>query len=245
MTTKESYLKRYLESNYQEKKKRRLKKRSNLAVYDDDADWQSFTPSAKDKNQSEIEENDPDEAPVVADIKDDTIRKWQPVSSVGCEYQREEPQICVRKQKRKRMDSPDLSPKRKNEGSTMQPKYKDCGNVDISPLRQVRSSSSDLSPQRGESLNGKERQGTVSPMLQSSSEDHSLLSVMSKPSEVKVTVQHRKPLHHQHPDDTVCNHHTKTIYRDREGHKIDPELQTIEKKRSKQEDEEFILWGRG
>ena len=301
MTTRESYLKRYLKSSYQEKNKKRLKKRSNLAVYDDDIDWKSFASSAEDKNQSEVEENDPDEAPIIAEIKDDTIRKWQPVSSVGHKHKSDELPAHVCEQKRKRMDSPDLSPRRKKERST------------ISPIRQVRSSSSDLSPQRGENLSEMERQGTINPVLQSRqrtrqghkkrrpyspdlvsslnsdkhrilddhyprghqiehnsdidgnaqgfncsvsitiSEDQSLprnsksmpLSMMGKPRQMKVTAQDNESLHHQYADVTVYDYRTKTIYRDREGRKIDPKLQALEKEKKEQEDENFILWGRG
>ena len=292
MTTRESYLKRYLENSYQQKNKKRLKKRSNLAVYDDDVDLKSFIPSTEDKNQSEV---DPDEAPIIAEIKDDTIRKWQPVSSVGHERKRDILQVRVNKQKRKRMDSPDLSPKRKKDQST------------VSPTRQVRSSSSDLSPQRGENLSEKERQGTINPVLQSkrrtrqghkkrrpyspdlvsplnwdkhrilddhsprghqfkhhsdidgsdeatqgfncsvsitTSEDQSL-GMMGKPRQMKVTAQDDELLHHQCADVIVCDYHTKTIYRDREGHEIDPKLQALEKEKKEQEDKNFVLWGRG
>lgn len=143
MTTGVSYLKRYLEGSCREKNKKRLKKRSNLAVYDDDVDWKYSITSTQDKNKSEVEENDPDEAPTIAGIKDDTVTKWQPVTSVGDEH----------KQKRKRMDSPDLSPKRKKERGAN------------TPIRKARSSSSDLSPQR-EQLRGKERRRSVSPVIQ-------------------------------------------------------------------------------
>jgi hypothetical protein len=274
MTTRESYLKRYLESSYREKNKKRLKKRTNLAVYDDDIDWKSFT-SSQDKYQSEIEGNDIDEAPVIAEIKDDTIKKWQPVTNVEDE----------RKQKRKRMDSPDLSPKRKKEHSAS------------SPLCTTRSSSSDLSPQREETRSGEGKHRIVSPILQNRQrtrqgrspylvnpdkqrvlDDHSPrgqqfehtsnidgsnkasqrincsygVTVSEVPGnmplnetkESKTIAQCSESLYHQYADVTVDDYHAKTIYRDKEGHKIDPKLLAREKEK-KEKDEEFILWGRG
>lgn len=283
MTTRESYLKRYIESNNRERNKKRRKKRSNLAVYDDDNDWKSVVTSTQ-RNLSEVEEGDPDEAPIIAEIKDDTIRKWQPLVSVRND----------RKQKRERKDSPDLSPKRKKEYSAN------------SPIRMVGSSSSDLSPQREQNLSGEERRRTMSPVLQRKErtkqgykkrrpyspdmviakkldkhrflDDHSpsgqqfehasdiddfkgtqgfLRSVsvtdQSRPKsmptrEMKVTSQEFESLQHQNADLTVYGYHTKTIYRDKEGHKINPQVQALEKEEKKQlqkEDEKFILWGKG
>ena len=258
---------RCVKSSSREKKKKRLKKRANLAVYDDDIDWRW--------NQSEVEENDPDEAPVIAEILDDTIKKWQPVTSIRDEG----------KQKRKRMDSPDLSPTRKKE---------------YSPLCKTRSSSSDLSPQRGENLSGEGKRETVSSTLQNrqqtrhghrpylvcpdkhrSWDDHSPrgqqlehtcnvdgsnkssqrincsfnVTVSEEPSniplretkKIKVSAKDSKSLHHQYADVTVYDFHTETVHRDKEGHKIDPKLQACEKERKERfnQDEKFIIWERG
>ena len=253
MAAREDYLKRYFESSFRKKNKKRLKKRSNLAVYDDDIDWRW--------KQSEVEENDPDEAPVIAEIQDDTINKWQPVTSIRDEG----------KQKRKRMDSPDLSPKRKQERSS---------------LCRTRSSSSDLSPQRGEILSREGKHRIVSSTLQNRQQtrrghspclnDHSprgqhlehgsnkssqgsncsfSVTVSKEPSnvplretkEIKMTAKDSESLHHKYADVTAYDFHTETIYRDKEGHKIDPKLQACEKERKERfkQDEKFISWKRG
>lgn len=143
MTTKAEYLKRYLESTSDKKRKKRLKKRSNLAVHDDDVDWRSLAPANKDDNHSGKEDNDPDEAPLIAEFKDDSVKKWQPLLSTRAtafENKSEDSngswkEIDV---KRDRMDSLDLSP----------PRMTRLSDEDLSPPRQKRSSSSDLSPPR-------------------------------------------------------------------------------------------------
>ena len=300
-TLKKSYLKKYLENSGEKKKKRRIKKRSNLAVHDDDIDWQSLTP--QDENQSDVEENDPDEAPIIAEIKDDSVRRWQPVSSIGYERKRD------KLQKRKRMDSPHVS----REATRTRPRWEHVDD-DVSPLRYMRSSSSDLSPQRGESVNGNEKKGTVSPVVQRRQQvradykrrrppspslssnklckqDSSIGRISTLPQQIEHTSRidirdqvtqeyncsvnvidseenqslprsgegillHMKAVtsktahdkHHQDLDVPVYDHH-ETIYRDKEGHKIDLKLQAFEKEQRERsmhdEDEKFILWGRG
>lgn len=162
MTSKADYLKKYFsEGTSDKKKKKRLKKKANFAVHDDDVDWRSLTPVHRDGNHSDVEEHDPDEAPLVAAFKDDSVRKWQPVSNTGttsndksddCSSPRrtlaERKQICP--QRKKRMDSPDLSPPRRKEYGDVPARWED----DLSPPRQGRSSSSDLSPPRGDRQGG-------------------------------------------------------------------------------------------
>ena len=130
-STKAEYLKRYLEGTGEKKKKKRVKKRINLAVHDDDVDWRTLMPVSVEGDQSDSDENDPDDAPLIAEFKDESVRKWQPLSNTN--IMEEEKKGSVRK---RRMDSPDMSPPRR--------KVSD----DLSPPRQRRSLSSDLSPPR-------------------------------------------------------------------------------------------------
>ena len=76
MSSKLEYLKRYEENNFIIKKKKRIKKCTNMTILDDDvATWEDVQGS----KESNID--DPEDAPVVAEVQDDSIIKWQPLSS--------------------------------------------------------------------------------------------------------------------------------------------------------------------
>lgn len=70
MYSKLEYLKRYGKTT---KRKREKEKKSNLFVVDDDINW---------KLTANLEEglDDSDEGPVVAEVQDESIVKWQPLS---------------------------------------------------------------------------------------------------------------------------------------------------------------------
>ena len=118
MSSKADYLKKYLssgdtvESKKESKRRRKIKKRANLAIHDDDVDWRSLVP--QDQPESE-EEDGEDEAPQVAEFKDDSIRKvvqWQPVDS-GRALSEDDDLSPPRLPGGRRLDSPDLSPPRR------------------------------------------------------------------------------------------------------------------------------------
>ena len=295
-----------MENCGEKKKKRRRKKKSNLAVHDDDINWQSLAPLTRYENQSDLEESD-DETPIIAGIKDDSVKRWQPVSSIGCDSKGDKLHLHV--PKRKRVDSTDLSPERRNDCATLSMRVH--VDDDVRPL--VRSSSNS-SPERKEIVGRKERRGTASLVVQRQetkegckrrrpcsplkrefglciiSDDfspprrqriehrsriHGIDKVMqgyncsdtitnsevtqsllgnSEGKSLHVKAQTQKTLQdkqlavHQEVNTIMCDHHIETIYRDREGHKIDPTLQEIEKEQKETkyiENEKFMLWGRG
>ncbi len=132
-SSKADYLKKYQTDSKKEKKRKKVKKRANLAIHDDDVDWRSLIP--KDQPETE-EEDEPDEAPQIAEYKDDSVDKivrWQPVQSSGLVV--EDTDLSpARQTKRRQIDSPDLSPlrERKNEVDN-----------DLSPPRRKKYTTSD------------------------------------------------------------------------------------------------------
>ena len=80
MSSKADYLKKYLSrgGKSRPKKKKGSVRKANLAIHDDDVDWSSIAPRMED---CELEEDDPDAAPVVASFKDESVRKWMPVET--------------------------------------------------------------------------------------------------------------------------------------------------------------------
>ena len=149
MTSKTDYLKKYLstddlgESKKEKKKKKRIKKGANLAIHDDDVDWRSLLP--KHKLESE-DEDDPDEAPLVAEFKDESVQKntkWQPLA--------EDEDIDLSPPRRGRFDSPELSPPRSQNRNRPNPHSDDDllpPRKKTKPSRSTRNMSPDLSPVR-------------------------------------------------------------------------------------------------
>ena len=130
MTSKADYLKKYLSTDdlVEGKKKKRIKKRANLAIHDDDVDWRSLVP--KNKLGSE-DEGDPDEAPLVAEFKDESVQKnpkWQPLA--------EDEDMDLSPPRRRQFDSPDLSPPRGQNRKRHDPR-----DDDLSPPRKQTKSS--------------------------------------------------------------------------------------------------------
>ena len=161
MISKAEYLKKYLSKEDSEhgasetkkkvrKKKKVPKKQSNLAILDDDVDWRALAP--KHTGDSDVEEDDPDEAPVVAEFRDETLpTKWQPMTGVVEESLHEDnsdlspPRRSTVKHDRMKEGSPDdddLSPIRRRD------KEKERSPDDLSPKRRRHDSASDLSPPR-------------------------------------------------------------------------------------------------
>ena len=140
MTSKAEYLKKYLSKDdggdveakrKAKKKKKVLKKHSNFAILDDDIDWRAVAP--KHTGDSDIEEDEPDEAPVVAEFRDETLpTKWQPM---GPGSNPEQPSAH---------DPSDLSPPRRSGSGRLG----GVAGADLSPPRRVHDSASDLSPPR-------------------------------------------------------------------------------------------------
>ena len=311
MTTKAEYLKKYLDSNGDKKKKKRIKKRSNLAVHDDDIDWRSLQPVQND--HSDKDENDLDEAPLVAEFKDDSVRKWQPVSNIES---KDEHSIRSKSGQRKvRMDSPDMSPRRRNELSDVDdlspPRQRRSVSSDLSPPRQRRSVSPDLSPPRRgmkaqnvrdlkrgprTSSRGQKRRPPSPDVISSrlGSKDlntDGLLADHSPPKrrnrrdssdddsfnvtrhsqtqgttirmasdkktdsrnaeELKLDMNSAKNKQEAYYQKTgvVSGQHTETVYRDKEGRRIDPKLEKVKKEQAEkmmhEENEKFTSWGRG
>lgn len=76
MSSKLDFLKRYEDRGTINKRKGKRKK-SNFYVVDDDVNWKSTLIHAK----SELKcEEDSDEAPLVAEVRDESVLKWQPLS---------------------------------------------------------------------------------------------------------------------------------------------------------------------
>lgn len=311
MTTKAEYLKKYLEGTGKNKKKKRVKKRINLAVHDDDVDWRTLIPVSKEADQSDSDENNPDEAPLVAEFKDDSVRKWQPVSNIN----------IMEKEKgsahKRRMDSPDMSPPRmKVSGDLSQPHQRRSLSPDLSPPRRgnkstrrmvdhgppcrKRSVSSDLSPpRRGDispphqrislssdfspprplspgiistpcSKRWRENDDTnrilIDRKLDNKQDLHSVAEITSKSNNTsdeedgegvavrKVSSEKSGCKNVQEPllhglDSTKSGRYAETVYRDKDGRKIDHKLERIkaeqEERQKREENEKFMLWGRG
>lgn len=76
MSSKLEYLKRYGKSK---KKKLIGAKKSNFCVVDDDVDWKSSALEAESMFKCD---EDPEEAPIVTEVRDESEIKWQPLSTL-------------------------------------------------------------------------------------------------------------------------------------------------------------------
>ena len=168
MISKAEYLKKYLSKENSEqgvsgtkkkvrKKKKVPKKQSNLAILDDDVDWRALAP--KHTGDSDVEEDDPDEAPVIAEFRDETLpTKWQPMAGVVEERSLHEdnsdlspPRRSVVKYDRKKEGSPDdddLSPVRRHNRRIDTPSDGDLSPIRRQNRRNDMPSDGDLSPIR-------------------------------------------------------------------------------------------------
>lgn len=72
MSSKLDYLKRYQEKGSNKKRKKRDKNSTNFTILDDDASWISTSAS----KSAELGE-DPDDAPIVTQVRDDSVVKWK------------------------------------------------------------------------------------------------------------------------------------------------------------------------
>ena len=221
MTSKAEYLKKYLSKEDSEhgvggtkkkvrKKKKVPKKQSNFAILDDDIDWRALAP--KHTEDSDVEEDDPDEAPVVAEFRDETLpTKWQPMTGVVDEGSLHEdnsdlspPRRSAVKHDRRKEESSDddLSPPRR---SAVKPdRRKERSPDDLSPPRRSAmkhnrrkegSSDDDLSPVRRHSVLRKPKGEDLSPPRRSSRE----LSVDKHPSgQTSPSIRHMTPPTRKH-----------------------------------------------
>ena len=142
MTSKLEYLKRYEGNNSSVKKKRRIKKLANLTILDDDASWLA----SEDKSEAHLE--DPEDAPIVAQVRDDSVVKWQPLSLVDDEGKKKRPSLVIpdndlspprlKKRPISSINDEDLSPPRKIRKNPTQLLHKEEHHEDMSPPRKGR-----------------------------------------------------------------------------------------------------------
>lgn len=82
MSSKLEYLKRYSKNSSGSKKKKGVKggakTKSNYSIIDDDVSWKA---TLSDTQEVKCED-DPDDAPLVAELRDESVCKWQPLSSL-------------------------------------------------------------------------------------------------------------------------------------------------------------------
>ena len=221
MTSKAEYLKKYLSKEDSEhgvggtkkkvrKKKKVPKKQSNFAILDDDIDWRALAP--KHTGDSDVEEDDPDEAPVVAEFRDETLpTKWQPMTGVVDEGSLHEDnsdlspprRSAVKHDRRKEEPSDDdLSPPRRS--AVKHDRRKERSPDDLSPPRRSTgkhnrrkegSSDDDLSPVRRHSVLRKPKGEDLSPPRRSSRD----LSVDKHPSgQTSPSIRHMTPPTRKH-----------------------------------------------
>lgn len=291
MTSKAEYLRRYVEGTKGKKTKRRVKKKANLAVHDDDVDWRSLAPASKKNNVHDVECDSPEEAPLIAEFKDDSVQKWLPVSKgPNATNQTEDhelyPDRSLDKRRdrpmRKRMDSPDVSPsdlsppRRSKPVDVNYPSDLGESSSDLSPPRMKRYRDGDISPPRKKRMaqrGGKRRLQSpgicTNEDLHSSSaqnnrrfrkeswsdvDDHTLPkrdnesqftsagSLENGSKSVKGTQNISRSL-------SVSGNDAKTVYRDKDGRKVDLDQEKIREEQEKtlkdKENEKFLLWGRG
>ena len=281
MATKQEYLQKYLEGTAtKNRKKKRIKKRPNLTVHDDDVDWRALTSDVRDSG--DVEDNDPDDVPLVAEFKDDSVRKWLPVSDpqavkLGDESDDGRGSGDGREAKR-RLDSPDLSPPRMHGRSSESedidnlPRRRRSWSSDLSPPRRCEESDPeakrDSPPRRKPAAGlGKRRRpwspdilsdkDSSHPVKQRKGRDNSLRVVStnvasreSAPSleiESTSTREPREPHNIETRSEVPSKYkYAETIYRDKEGRKIDPKSEMIQKEKlMREENAKFELWGRG
>ena len=125
MSSKLEYLKRYSTNSGGRKKKRGAKAKSNYSIIDDDISWKSDT-------QPEVKyDDDPDDAPLVAELRDESVCKWQPLSTL--EEKADEHGTAHRKRTREGGEQlSDLSPPRRSTHVESDP---GPPNNDLSPPR--------------------------------------------------------------------------------------------------------------
>ncbi|XP_028838803.1 BUD13 homolog [Denticeps clupeoides] len=163
--SKADYLKRYLsgDGDTSRKEKKTKKKRiktsgKGMKIVDDDVDWKQLVSKTE-----EIENEEDDEAPVVAEFVDErpeevkqleafrTSNKWKAMGSgdsTDLPLGAQDTDVSARKG---RHDSPDLSPRRKtrHDSPDLSPRRKARhDSPDLSPRRKARHDSPDLSPRR-------------------------------------------------------------------------------------------------
>ncbi len=269
MSSKADYLKKYLggsEGLNKEKRRKKVKKRANLAIHDDDIDWRSLIPL--DQPETE-EEDEPDEAPQVADYKDDSMSKvvkWQPVQSSGPIVDSD--LSPVRQAGRRRMDSPDLTPprgRRYDSDNDLSPprRKKHTSDYDVrgpsrrsrgrhSPQLIERGTPSDIakhspdlkrSPDLSPPRKGTKKTDRMSSGARAGLQNAQLLK------EENAIVRKRQEDFFKDLDPSVSGRHAETVYRDKQGKKVDPKLEKLkqrEAERAKEEEnEKFMTWGKG
>ncbi|KAG9328313.1 hypothetical protein JZ751_015022 [Albula glossodonta] len=155
--SKAEYLKRYLSGDGDSKKEKKTKKkrikpiRKGMKIVDDDVHWEQLVDTQEKENQEE----DDEEAPVVAEIIDErpeevkrleefrNSQKWRILGGNESQTHTEE------SSRRQRHDSPDVSPPRRvrhDSSDSSPPRRQRHDSPDLSPVRNSARASPDLSP---------------------------------------------------------------------------------------------------
>lgn len=220
MSSKVDYLKRYSEKKV--KKKRKVKK-SNLSVVDDDINW------VKTIATNEIESGDSDDAPLIAEVRDETVVKWQPLSSAVQENLEDlSPPRKVLCHNDESFSSSkvlinDLSPPRRHKEDVKSPRQ-------LSSTAQVLI---DVSPPRRYVKNPPTIIQNYSSPSRKGAEDVHTDQRLSKAYDQKAAINE--------PD--LSEEFTKTVYRERFGMLHNKTKEEEDYQREK--DAEFAQWGRG
>ena len=165
MSTKLEYLKRYGKSK---KKGSRGVRKSNFCIIDDDVNWKAdLKPALK-------YDEDPEEAPLVAGVKDESVLKWQPLSAVG-EEENSGTQLDLNPAQSH--DHADLSPPRRVQGTA-------CSKGDSS-LPIIRSD--DFSPPRKKASSNSEDLLSKGSIRRRHKQTHDKSSVNSESGRMDVT----------------------------------------------------------
>ena len=167
---------------------------------------------------------------------------------------------------KQRHDSPDLSPtrlrRRHDSGSDLSPPRRhDSPDSDLSPPRKSRRNSSDLSPPRkgisdrssgwdrerdAHQLVDRKQSKGVTKMASGTTAGLQAAEVMR---EENAQARERQETFYKTLDPAVSGRHAETVYRDKEGQRIDPKMERARKREEKrqkdEENEQFMEWGRG
>ncbi|KAI1903779.1 hypothetical protein AGOR_G00030730 [Albula goreensis] len=190
--SKAEYLKRYLSGDGDSKKEKKTKKkrikpiRKGMKIVDDDVHWEQLVDTQEKENQEE----DDEEAPVVAEIIDErpdevkrleefrNSQKWRILGDTNEDSQEfrgshstissgnESQTHTEESSQRQRHDSPDVSPPRRvrhDSSDSSPPRRQRHDSPKISPVRNSARASPDLSPPRQKAGPKRERHDSSSP----------------------------------------------------------------------------------
>ena len=253
MTSKVDYLKRY--SKGLKKKKKRTGKNSNISIIDDDINWKS-----DDTIRSEVDDSD-DDAPLIAEVRDDSVLKWQPLlveDKTPC------PDTSPPRKKKAFMrdlntKSEDLSPPRRVHDDLSPPRIrssktskednkseeeKNYGRIrghSSTPARTIRKDSKSQ-------IRTKDYKNSQSPPREQDGLNPPRGINRTRPCEIPKDPTPRvvNKIQNQDPKEHEDTTHVKTVYRDRTGKKVEVDYKKEGKLVEESiNDEKFMEWGRG